>query len=73
VLPSAEWVAFSHRLIHHGRRVCDARKPKCDACVLLELCPRIGVIETSVKSAHKKSPRKPVRKSAARPRRRTVR
>lgn len=42
-LPAREWVAFSHRLIHHGRRVCQARKPKCEACSLERLCPRIGV------------------------------
>jgi endonuclease III len=42
-LPKKEWVMFSHRLIHHGRRVCKARKPACDQCVLVKLCPRIGV------------------------------
>jgi endonuclease-3 len=46
-LPKKEWVAFSHRLIQHGRRVCAARKPKCPACVLSKLCPRIGVAETA--------------------------
>jgi endonuclease-3 len=44
ILPQSEWIDFSHRLIHHGRRVCQARKPKCDACVLEELCPKIGVV-----------------------------
>ncbi len=43
LLPQPEWINFSHRLIHHGRRVCGARKPKCDKCVLLKWCPRIGV------------------------------
>ena len=38
-----EWIALSHRLIHHGRRCCTARNPKCDECPLLSLCPRIGV------------------------------
>lgn len=42
-LPQGEWIMFSHRLIHHGRRVCKARKPLCDACVLNSLCPKIGV------------------------------
>jgi len=42
-LPRAEWVNFSHRLIHHGRRVCRARRPLCDSCCLQPLCPRIGV------------------------------
>lgn len=38
-LPPAEWGRFSLRLILHGRRVCDARKPKCDACELEDICP----------------------------------
>jgi endonuclease-3 len=42
-IPKKEWVAFSHRMIHHGRRVCTARKPKCDECPLGSVCPRIGV------------------------------
>ena len=42
LLPQSEWIAFSHRLIHHGRQICQARKPKCDACVLNALCPKIG-------------------------------
>ncbi len=43
LLPKNQWIDFSHRLIHHGRRVCHARKPKCDACTLANLCPKIGV------------------------------
>ncbi len=39
LLPRAEWIDFSHRLIFHGRRVCAARKPNCAACVLRSLCP----------------------------------
>jgi endonuclease III len=39
LLPRAEWTAFSHRLIHHGRRVCTARSPRCAACPLGGLCP----------------------------------
>lgn len=42
-LPRKEWIDFSHRMIHHGRRVCTARKPKCDECPLGPICPRIGV------------------------------
>jgi len=37
------WIDFSHRVIHHGRQVCQARKPRCDGCCLQALCPRIGV------------------------------
>jgi endonuclease-3 len=43
VLPRKEWVDFSHRLIHHGRRICIARRPKCRVCPLLKLCPRVGL------------------------------
>jgi endonuclease-3 len=38
-LPSAEWGPFSLRVILHGRRVCDARKPACERCSLEDLCP----------------------------------
>ena len=50
LLPPASWTHFTHRLIHHGRRVCHARKPRCPDCPLAPLCPRIGVAE-SAKSA----------------------
>ena len=39
LLPREEWTAFSHRMIFHGRRVCDARSPDCGGCVIRELCP----------------------------------
>ena len=45
LLPEDEWINFSHRLIHHGRRICNARKPLCGKCVLLSICPRVGVEE----------------------------
>ncbi|MDE3189028.1 MAG: endonuclease III [Acidobacteriota bacterium] len=38
VLPQERSISFSHQLIHHGRQVCDARKPKCDRCNLEQLC-----------------------------------
>jgi len=43
LLPPREWTHFAHRLIHHGRRVCVARRPRCSACPLDAWCPRIGV------------------------------
>lgn len=43
ILPPEEWVAFGHRMIYHGRKICQARKPRCDVCPLAEVCPRIGV------------------------------
>jgi endonuclease-3 len=43
LLPRRAWTHFAHRLIHHGRRVCVARRPRCSACPLAALCPRVGV------------------------------
>ena len=39
IVPRADWHRFPHLLIWHGRRVCDARKPRCAECVLADLCP----------------------------------
>ena len=39
VVPRADWARFPHLLIWHGRRVCDARRPRCEDCVLEDLCP----------------------------------
>lgn len=39
LLPEAQWGALSLRLILHGRRICAARKPRCEACSLADLCP----------------------------------
>lgn len=43
ILPKKEWIMYSHRLIHHGRRICIARRPQCAECPLLKLCPRVGL------------------------------
>jgi endonuclease-3 len=39
LLPSDRWTMLSHLLIWHGRRVCEARKPRCVACTLADICP----------------------------------
>lgn len=39
LVPQDEWIDFSHLLIFHGRRVCNARKPDCPNCILPDLCP----------------------------------
>jgi endonuclease-3 len=39
VVPRADWARFPHLLIWHGRRVCLARRPLCEECVLVDLCP----------------------------------
>jgi endonuclease III len=38
-VPREDWARFPHLLIWHGRRVCDARRPACERCVLNDLCP----------------------------------
>ena len=39
LVPREDWALFPHLLIWHGRRVCDARRPRCEDCVLNDLCP----------------------------------
>jgi endonuclease III len=39
MVPKEEWTALSLRLILHGRRICDARRPLCPECVLNDFCP----------------------------------
>ncbi len=51
-LPRKDWVAFSHRMIQHGRHYCTARRPKCDDCPLNRFCPRVGVCEAASGTDH---------------------
>jgi endonuclease-3 len=39
LVPKADWARFPHLLIWHGRRVCIARRPRCEDCVVNDLCP----------------------------------
>lgn len=39
IVPQHEWTLFAHLLIHHGRKICQARKPMCTICPLLPHCP----------------------------------
>ena len=39
IVPQEEWTMWSHLLIHHGRAICQARKPRCEVCPLLPHCP----------------------------------
>jgi endonuclease-3 len=43
LFPREDWAMLAHVLIFHGRRVCDARAPKCDVCTLNEICPSSAV------------------------------
>jgi endonuclease-3 len=74
LLPPEEWILFSHRLIHHGRRICIARRPRCAECPLLTLCQRVGLkplpgpeasAEPPPAAAARKSARKPSQRSAS--------
>jgi endonuclease III len=38
IIPQDRWIAFSHEMIHHGRQICIARKPKCADCTLEPVC-----------------------------------
>jgi endonuclease III len=58
MLPPTEWGQFSLRLILHGRRVCDAKKPKCEDCLLEKLCPSSNL---PTKTPAKKPAKKPVK------------
>jgi endonuclease-3 len=67
LIPQADWTAVSHRLILHGRQVCHARNPKCDACPLAANCPKVGVSLQVIKSSGPKSGKQqnPKRQSAS--------
>lgn len=47
VIPRDRWIQFSHELIHHGRQICIARKPRCVDCSLEKLCNSVDKTWTS--------------------------
>ena len=61
MLPPTEWGEFSLRLILHGRRVCDAKKPNCAECLLEKLCPSSNL---PTKKTVKKTSKKIVKKAS---------
>jgi endonuclease-3 len=58
LVPRDDWARFPHLLIWHGRRVCDARRPACEDCVIAGLCPssRVEVDDYSGVSATSSPP-----------------
>ena len=38
IVPQGRWILFSHQVIHHGRALCQARKPRCSECLLYPIC-----------------------------------
>src|SRR4051794_2281769 len=55
IVPPEEWGRLSLRLIEHGRRVCLARRPRCDACVLAGVCPSAFKVDGKPKATKKKA------------------
>jgi endonuclease-3 len=53
MVPKEEWTGLSLRLILHGRRICIARRPRCEECVLNDFCPSST---TRPKRRHRKPP-----------------
>jgi endonuclease-3 len=51
VVPRPDWARFPHLLIWHGRRICDARRPVCEECVVEDLCPSSRLAATSKATA----------------------
>ncbi len=43
LIPQAEWIFAAHAIVLHGRAVCDAKRPNCQECALVPICPQIGV------------------------------
>ncbi len=68
LFPEKEWTVLGHRLIFHGRQVCDARKPRCEACTLAAFCPKLGVAGLSAAKKVAGKPKMPAaRKSSRKP------
>ena len=44
LVPREQWTIFAHRLIWHGRRVCHAKRPDCEGCLLAPLCPSAFIV-----------------------------
>jgi len=45
-VPREQWTVFAHRLIWHGRRVCFAKNPDCEHCLLAPVCPSAFVVKS---------------------------
>jgi endonuclease-3 len=60
LVPRDQWSIFAHRLIWHGRRVCHAKKPDCERCVLAPLCPSNGIAGTTAAPPVARTGRQPL-------------
>ena len=64
LLPQEAWIDFPHLVIFHGRRVCQARTPRCEECILEEICPKRGLKKPS--RSGRATKKAPARKARAR-------
>ena len=55
LVPREDWGRFPHLLIWHGRRVCIARMPRCEACVLTDLCPLVACLSSNIRTRARSS------------------
>src|SRR5881392_1210902 len=53
LFPRDEWAQLAHALIFHGRRICDARSPKCEVCTLNDICPSSKAVAPAAISRRK--------------------
>jgi endonuclease-3 len=63
VVPKKDWIIFSHLLIAHGRKVCKARRPLCEECVVEKLCPSSLLKQANVQvlpAPNKRATRRPL-------------
>lgn len=59
LLPSSHWTDFAHRLIWHGRRVCFAKQPDCEHCLLAPRCPSAVTVRSETDKAKPRAKAKP--------------
>jgi endonuclease III len=64
IVPREDWIAFGTRMIAHGRRTCQARKPQCGSCTLLADCP-FGLRQAAA-SSKETAPKRRLKKAAPR-------
>lgn len=57
LLPREQWTIFAHRMIWHGRRVCFAKKPDCENCLLAPVCPSAAIVSLAPTKKAKKAVR----------------
>ena len=65
LLPREHWTRVGHQIIWHGRRVCDARVPRCGGCTLVKLCPSAAKVEARplARKPGSKAPPPPTKKA----------